>query len=55
MTNKEAAERLTAIKNSPWITWTNDVNTAFNLAIKALYAEQEWSEMRKEAENDSSK
>jgi len=36
MTNKEAIEILTHIKNTPQITWTNGADVAFDLAIKAL-------------------
>lgn len=36
MTNKEASEILTQIKNTPRITWTNGADIAFDLAIKAL-------------------
>ncbi len=40
MTNKEAIEILTNVKNTPQITWTNGVDVAFDLAIKALENEQ---------------
>lgn len=36
MTNKEACEILTQIKNTPQVTWTNGADIAFDLAIKAL-------------------
>jgi len=36
MTNKEAIEILTNVKNTPQITWTNGADIAFDLAIKAL-------------------
>lgn len=36
MTNKEAIEILTNVKNTPRITWTNGADVAFDLAIKAL-------------------
>ena len=38
MTNKEAIEILTSIKNTPTITWENGADVAFDLAIKALIA-----------------
>ncbi len=36
MTNKEAMEILTSIKNTPAIKWENGADIAFDLAIKAL-------------------
>lgn len=36
MTNREAIDILTNIKNTPRVTWTNGADTAFDLAIKAL-------------------
>jgi len=36
MTNKEAIEILTSIKNTPTITWENGADVAFDLAIEAL-------------------
>lgn len=36
MTNKEAIEILTNIKNTPQITWTNGADVAFDLAIEVL-------------------
>ena len=36
MTNKEAAEILTEIQNTPCITWTNGADIALDRAIKAL-------------------
>ena len=36
MTNKEAIEILTNVKNTPQITWTNGADVSFDIAIKAL-------------------
>ena len=36
MTNKEAIEILTNVKNTPQITWANGADVAFDIAIKAL-------------------
>ena len=36
MTNREAIDILTNIKNTPRVIWTNGADTVFELAIKAL-------------------
>lgn len=36
MTNREAIDILTNIKNTPRVIWTNGADMAFDLAIKAL-------------------
>ena len=41
MTNKEAIEILTNVKNTPQITWTNGADVAFDLAIKTLEEQEE--------------
>lgn len=45
MTNTEAIEILTNVKNTPQITWTNGADAAFDRAIEALKNERprgEW-------------